>query len=1029
MKKKMYLILIVLFTTCASVMAQVKVNGTITDPDGNGIPGVTIVQKGTTNGTTSNTDGKYFVNVSSSNATLIFSFIGMKPVEEVVNGRTIIHVKMESVNVGIDEVVVTALGITRQSKALTYAAQNVKTDALAEARSLNVISGLSGKIAGLSITPSSTGVGAEAKVLLRGTRSIAGSSEPLYVVDGITLAGGISNLSPDDIESITVLKGANSAALYGSRANNGAIIITTKSGAGAKEGVTVNAGFTWQGSSAILLDHLQNTYGQGAKGIYAAGSTFSWGPEMTGQQVAHWTNNPDNELYGKTYPFSPQPDNVKDFFQRGNEYTSNIQVGINTAKSNAAFSYTNTDASGIVATNNLKGHNLGLRFGSKLSEKLTLDSKVNFIIQDFENQLPTGGAFASEYNNPMRYLYILPRNIRTQDVSEYTFLNAGGQNRQHFWKPNDNGTGNPYWILNNVQNPVKRQRVLSMVSLKYEIIKGLSIMARSAMDAAFAQSEEKFHNDTYIDAPKGKYSKSNSTSREWNSDVLLNYHKVISDFTLDLNGGANHKAYESQSVGGSGNNFFVENLFALSNTENPRPSEGFSKKVVNSAYGFAEFSYKNALFLNVTGRNDWSSTLPAANRSYFYPSVGLTAIVSDLIKFPSVFTHVKLRGSFAEVGNDTNPYSLDRSAQVLTGGLVLLGTTMPNANLKPETTRSLETGFDLRMVNDRIRLNFTYYKTNTFDQLFQVAVPSTSGVGAVFMNGADVQNKGLEITLGVGVVSKKDFSWDIDVNWSKNDSKILELAEGLKELEMGGTWIKRYKLVAGRPFGDQYTKGWLRNDKGEVIIQANGLPAITPGFTVNAANFNPDWLAGVSNSFRYKNFNLSFLVDIRQGGTFVSFTEAVTSGSGIQDYTTIGRAPGSLLFGRDVFKGEVGVNATTVDAVTTYTPNKTPTDAESFWNNIGGRNNPTGEPFVRSASNIRMREMILGYELPKNLVAKTFLSSARISLVGRNLFFIQNKGKYADPEVVKGTSNTLEGETEFALPTTRTYGVSLNFGF
>lgn len=1025
MKKKLYLILIVLFASFASLMAQVKVSGTITDPDGIGIPGVSVIQKGTTNGTSSNIDGKYSISMSSSSAVLQISFVGMKTVEEVVNGRTVINVTMESQNVGVDEVVITAFGISKQSKALTYAAQNVKTASLAEARSLNVVTGLSGKVAGLAITTASTGVGAEAKVLLRGIRSIAGSSEPLYVVDGITLAGSISNLSADNITSISVLKGANAAALYGSRANNGAIIITTKSGAGAKEGLTVDAGFTWQGSSAIMLDKMQNTYGQGAKGAYAPGSTFSWGPEMTGQQVAHWSNDPNYEAFGTDYAFSPQPDNVKDFFQKGNEYTTNVQVGINTAKSNAVFSYTNTDASGIVAHNNLKGHDLSFRFGSKLTEKLTLDSKLNYITREFENQLTTGEG----YNNPMRYLYILPRNIRTQDVQNYQFVNAGGQTRQHFWKPNDNGSGNPYWTLNNIQNPINRQRVLSMVSLKYQIVKDLSIMGRSAMDQAFTQSELKLHNDTYMVASKGGYEKDNSSSREWNSDVLLNYHKVVSDFTLDMNAGANHKLYDSQSVGGTGYNFFIENMFALSNGDNPRPREGFSKKIVNSAYGFGELSYKNALFLNVTGRNDWSSTLPAANRSYFYPSVGLTAIVSDLVDLPAIITHFKLRGSFAQVGNDTNPYSLDRSASIFTGGLVYIGNVMPNVNLKPETTRSLETGFDLRMVKDRIRLNFTYYKTNTFDQLFAVQVPTTSGVASVFQNGADVQNKGAEITLGATVISSKDFSWDIDVNWSKNESKILEIAEGLNELDLASYWFGRYRLIKGQPFGDVYGKGWLRNEKGEVIIQANGLPSVTPGQTVKIANYNPDWLGGISNTFRYKNINLSFLVDMRHGGTFVSLTEAITSGSGIQDYTAIGRASGSLLFGRDVFKGEVGVNATTVGGVTTYTPNETATDAESFWNNIGGRNNPTGEPYVRDASNIRLREMILGYDLPTSLVSKTFLSSARISLVGRNLFFFQNKAKYSDPEVMQGTNNASEGETSFNLPTTRTYGVSLNIGF
>ena len=1018
MRKITILLAFLLFAGLQGAFAQKNIAGKVTSiEDGLGMAGVPVVVKGTTIGTATDIDGNFKLSVPNDAATLVISFIGMKAVELPIGNQTVFNVELAPDILALEDVVVTAFGISRQSKALTYAAQNVKSDALAEARSLNVVQGLSGRIAGLSVTTASTGVGAEAKVLLRGNRSIAGSSQPLYVLDGITLNGGISNLSPDDIASISVLKGANAAALYGSRANNGAIIITTKSGAGAKEGVTTNLGFTWQGSSAIFLDKMQNEYGQGGLGAYSPESILSWGAKMDGQMVDHWSNDPNYNMYGKQYPYSPQPNNFKDYFKMGNSFATNLQVNINNKNSNAAFSYTNTNASGIVATNNLKSDNLSIRYGAKLSEKFTIDSKVNFIRQRFENQFFTGEGF----NNPMRYLYVLPRNIRTQDIQHYQFINSLGQNRQHYWRVNDNGTGNAYWTRYNVTQPENKMRIISMFSLKYQVIKDLSIMGRSAIDETFDATELKLKNDTYTQAINGGYEKMNSSSYDWNSDVLINYHKILSDVTVDLNAGANNKRSEYQQIGGRGYVFNIENLFALGNAANPRPYEDYSQKVVNSVYGFGELSYKNAIFLNITGRNDWSSSLPAANRSYFYPSIGLTAVVNELVTLPELFTHVKLRGSYAQVGNDTDPYKLVRLASI-SNGMITLSSELPNANLKPETTKSLEAGFDLRMIKDRLRISLTYYKTNTINQLFRTPVPAPTGVTSVFQNGADVQNKGLEITLGGEIIATKDFTWDIDVNWSKNTSKILKIAEGFDVLSFGGDFIRNYKLVKGRPFGDVYTKGWLRDDAGNVIIQANGLPAITPGMTVNTANFTPDWLAGISNTFHYKSFTFSSLIDIRQGGTFISITEAISAGSGIQDYTAIGRADGSLLFGRDVFKGEKGV---TVDgAVNTAT-----TNAESFWNNVGGRNNPVGEAFVRDASNVRMREMILGYDLPKSIVSKTFFSSARVSLVGRNLFFFSNKAKYVDPEVMMSTDNTAEGESSFALPTTRTYGVSLNFGF
>ncbi len=1017
MRKIAILLAFLLFAGLQGAFAQKTITGKVTSAeDGLGMAGVPVVVKGTTIGTATDINGAFTLSVPANAATLVVSFIGMKTVEVPIGNQTTFNIVMEQNVLALEDVVVTAFGISRQSKALTYAAQNVSPAALAEARTLNPVTNLSGRVAGLSVTTASTGVGAEAKVLMRGNRSIAGSSQPLYVIDGVPM-GGISNLAPDDIASISVLKGANAAALYGSRANNGVIVITTKSGQGKAEGVAVDLGFTWQGTTAILLDKMQNEYGQGGNGVYSPLAIVSWGPKMDGSQVAHWSPDPNYYMYGKTYAFLPQPNNVKDYFQMGNSLATNLQVTINTAKTNTAFSYTNTNASGIVESNNLHMHNLNLRFGAKLGEKFTLDSKVTVIKQSFENVFATGEGF----DNPMRYLYVLPRNIRTEDIQHFEYVNAAGQVRQHYWRWNDNGTGNAYWTRKRVLKPEDRWRPIGMVSLKWQVLKDLSIMGRSAVDATLTQWENKWYNDTYTMAINGGYGKYNSSSYGWNSDFLINYHKTFGDFVVDANAGGNNYMTEYQMIGGSGTVFNIENLFALNNTANPRPTESYSKKVVNSVYGFAEISWKNAIFLNLTGRNDWSSTLPSANRSYFYPSVGLTAVLSDLITMPEVITALKLRGSYAIVGNDTSPYQLARTATVGTGGIITLSNVLPNANLKPETTKSTELGLDLRLLKDRIRFSFTWYNTNTFDQLFATPVPATSGVASIYQNGANVQNRGVEITLGAAAISGKDFSWDIDLNWSANRSKVLEIAEGFETLSFGNDFIRMYLLKAGAPFGEIYTKGWSRNDKGEVIIQSNGIPAITPGMSVRAANFNPDWLAGINNTLRYKNFNFSALVDFRIGGTFIAFTEAISAGSGIQEYTKIGR-DGTLLFGRDVFKGEVGVT-------TEGAPNTKTCTAEAFWNNVGGRNNPTGEAFIRDATNIRMREMILGYDLPKDIVAKTFFKSARVSLVGRNLFFLLNKADYVDPEIMIGTANTYEGENAFPLPTMRTYGVSLNFGF
>ncbi len=720
MRKIAIFIAFLIFTGLQCAFAQKVISGKITSSeDGIGIIGVTVVVKGTTIGTTTDMNGAFTLSVPADATTLHISYIGMKTVEIPIGTQTVFNVVLEPDILALEDVVVTAFGISRQSKSITYAAQNVTTENLAEARSLTVMSGLSGKVSGMLITTAGQGVGAGNKVILRGNRSIAGSSQPLYVLDGMTLSGGIDNLSPDDIESITVLKGANAAALYGNRANNGVIVVTTKSGKGAREGVTSSIGFTYQASTPIILEKVQNIYGQGSNGIYAKAATVAWGPKMEGQMVEHWSNDPNYELYGQTYPYLPQPDNIRDFFQVGNNFVTNVQTNINSKLSNIVFSYTNTNGEGILDGNDVKGHNMNMRITSNLTQKLSLDTKLNLIREKYGNIFISGETF----ENPVRYLYMLPRNIRTEDIEHYEFINPAGQLRQHYWKVNDNGSGNPYWSLYNAIQPQTRLRGIAMISLKYQILKDLYIQGRSGWDGAYTNTEWLRYNDNYTNAYYGAYRKQNQSSYEWNNDVLLNYNKGFSDFVLDLNAGASHRLYEYEYLRGDGYIFNIENMFALSNlTSQLLPTEDYSKKVVQSVYGFGELSWRNALFLNITGRNDWSSTLPATSRSYFYPSVGLTAVISDLVTLPAVITHLKLRGSYAEVGNDAAAYNLFRTASVSLG-TVALSSSLPNENLKPERTRSIEAGLDLRMVKDKIRLSATWYQTNTYDQLFATPVP------------------------------------------------------------------------------------------------------------------------------------------------------------------------------------------------------------------------------------------------------------------------------------------------------------------
>lgn len=1020
MKKSLLVLFLALFAFHG--MAQVRtVTGTVTDADAP-LPGVSILIKGTNTGTITDIDGQYSISVPDAQSVLVFSYLGYASQERVVGNNTEINVTLSSELEALSEVVVTAFGLEREKKALTYTVQDVSTQELSEARELNVMNSLSGKVAGLSINRSGSGVGGGTRVVLRGNRSISGDSQPLYIVDGVP-ANGIENLNPDDIESINVLKGPNAAALYGSRANNGAIVVNTKRGREGGFQVSVNTSYMFD--QPLIMANFQDVYGQGSGGNYAPGSEFSWGPRMDGSSVAHWS--PDPNRPEDTYSFSPQPDNINDFYQTGHNLATTLAITGGNERNQTYFSYTYTDAAGVVPGNELGRHSINLRLTNKLSEKLTLDSKVNYIRQDIDNQLSQGESFS----NPNRHIMRMPRNITTEDFSRFEYVNEAGLLRQNYFNPGSNGGANPYWTINRNLRKNTSDRLVAFTSLSYELAEGLTVLGRAALDRSFGTREEKLYNDSYIIAQNGRFSVGQSENMEINTDFLITYEKTLSDdWYFNINAGGNSRINRNSALNSNtGQNMVVPNFFALSNTQQVVSNHGVgSPKDVNSLYSFAQIAWKNAIFLDITARNDWSSTLPKDNWSFFYPSVGLNAVVSDLVEFPEWFTFAKVRGSFAEVGNDTSPYQLQRTASFAAGGLggyLSLSTTLPNENLLPETTQSIELGGDFRFLDNRLGVDFTYYKTNSFNQLFTVALPIGSGASSFFTNGGDVQNEGIEVVLNLTPIRRADFNWNITTNFARNISMVNEINDQRPSIVVGGDFLRRYRVEEGKMFGEVYSRGYLRDDEGRVIVGENGVPRTTSGFTVRVANYNPIWLGGIQNSFTYKNFRANFTIDFRQGGSIASLTNAIIYADGMTEETLQGRE-GGLVFGENFMEHETAVKET---ADGTFVPNDIETTAELFWVNMGGRNAPIGEVFSYSATNVRLREAVIGYTIPAAKLESLPLNSVSINFVARNLFFFLNEAKNIDPDVTVGTSAAAQGFDSFGPPTARSFGFNVNLGF
>ncbi len=977
--------------------------------DNAGIASATITVKGTTTATSTAADGSFSIQAPTGRVTLQVSSVGFTSTDQVVEATQnsiVVNLSEEAQQLG--EVVVTALGITKTKKSLNYATQTVETKDLTKARETNVANSLSGKVAGLDVVRSSQGVGSSVRIVLRGDRSInnPNQSQALIIIDGIP--GDMGSLNPDDIASMNVLKGSSASALYGSDAANGAIIITTKKGAAGKAlAITFNS--SYQAEKVVNLRDFQNEYSRGSSGQYLSNAEVAWGAKITGQTVRNWSINPADDTL---ITLRAHPNNFEDFYSIGSTFTNGIGISGGGEKIHAFFSYNNIYGNGIVDNNRFLRHNFNFRVGGNLSDKLSFDTKVTYFDQKTDNFVKSGEDFA----NVNRQILRLPTDIGLDDIkNNYQFYNVDRQLLQNYWRPGSNGGENPYWVKYNNTNSFRANNVKGLGSLTYKFMPNLSLLLRAGLNRYSNNSIDKKFRNTYVIAEEGTFSVNTDSYTETNTDFLLSYNTNIGDFSINANAGGNMKSWRTTSLNSTASALVNENVFTLNNAAPGKLAsrEGLSEYKKNSLYGSTDIGYKKYLVLSLTGRNDWSSALPESNRSYFFGSAGLTAVISDMIQLPDVISLLKLRGSFAETGIDPGPYQTKEYYSISSGGGIAKSQTNPVDTLKPEITSSQEFGIDLGFLNNRITADFTYYKTNSKNQLINVATPPASGYSSKFINAGDVENKGIEITLNVTPIKDKDFTWTFYTNYAKNENKVISIAPNSPEFELGDDgFMTRTRVVEGKPFGEMYSRGYVRSANGQIVVGTNGVPLITAGQTVYIGNSRPDWIGGFGNRFTYKNFELSFLISARMGGTITSFTNANIFGDGMAAETVAGRDG-------FIFDGVTASGAKNTTSIT----------AQQYWSYVGGRNTPAGEIFAYSSSNIRLRELVLSYNIPQSKMAKTPIKGATISFTGRNLFFFKNEAEGFDPELVVSTNSANIGNESFSLPFTRTFGFNLNLNF
>ncbi len=1042
--RHMFCLVAIFLGTTSMTLAQNVVSGVVEDESGPMI-GASVLVKGTTRGTITDLDGQYSVEANQGDI-LEFSYVGYVTQTIQVTSNNI-NVKLVEATDQLDEVVVTALGIKRDRKALGYGVEEIKGDQFTKTKEVNVTNSLAGRIAGLVVNETAGGVSGSTRVILRGATEIAGNNQPLYVIDGVPydntqfgsagtnggydLGDAISALNPDDIEEMSVLKGPAASALYGSRASHGVILITTKKAdtGGAKWSVEYNGTFTVDQQKS-QWDNVQQTYGMGSNGQYDANARSntnkSWGPLAdAGISLTYFD--------GKSHPFKIIPNNTANFFETGFTANNTAVISMQEGKTGIRFTYTDLRNKDILPGSKMSRNILNLRANTSVG-KVDMDFLVNYTHEDVLNR----PALGDDKSNVGKNLMTLSTTYDQSWLKNYQDQNGEYQN----WNGMDPYNVNPYWDINKNENRSKKDLLRMNGKIVYNILPQLRIQATIGAELnRFDFSDFKYPTTPGYEA--GRLQKSSFNNRMINAEFLAVYQDTWGDFDFTATAGANVYDVHNQTTINTGTNMSIRDVTAMSSFEDQSVEENSYNKRIVSVFGSVGLGWKHMLYLDATVRGDKSSTLASGKNLYVYPSVSGSFVFSELIKNKRfILPYGKVRLSFAEVGSDTDPYQLalyySKSQFGYTGYTIgsIYGNTIPNADLKPTRTRSVETGFETKWLRNRISLDFTFYHQVSRDQILAMAVSRASGYEYQMVNAGKIQNQGFEITFGARLVETKDFSWDLNLNWSKNDNKVIKLVDGTPELELAqATWCGVYVAAKeGEQYGAIMGKTFARNDQGQIIVDgATGLPTYTEEAKV-LGNSQWAWTGGFGTTLRYKMVSLTALFDVKVGADLYSMSERAAYESGKSKETLAGRADWyaseEQRRAAGVTSGWTATGGYLVDGVIangdgTYRPNDIFINPEDYWMEVS-RNAP--EMFIYDNSYIKCREITLSLDFPKNwLDKKGIVKSVGLSFVVRNPFTVWKNIKDIDPD--SQYNNSGMGLEYGSLPSRRSYGLNFNIKF
>ncbi|WP_285544307.1 SusC/RagA family TonB-linked outer membrane protein [Dyadobacter frigoris] len=1039
-----------LFTACFSLKLTAQniiINGNVTAATGDLLAGVSVLIKGSSLGITTDAKGAYSISLPSLNSTLVFSAIGFVSQEQAAGKKSRIDVVLLEDTKILNEVVVTALGIKREEKSLGFAAQTINENAVKDAKSNNWVNALSGKVAGLNIQGAGAGPMGSARITLRGESSLnLDNNQALIVVDGVPVSSRItgtgfsshlsadspvdygsslSDINPDDIEKVTVLKGPGATALYGSRAAGGAIIITTKSGVRKDRGigVTVNSNFSvdqinrypdyqleyGEGRTSNYYSYLDSADGPNTGTTVAAGR--AWGPKFNGQSYFQYNpGSPDGKPTERT-PWVAQKDYISGFFQRGTTFSNSVSLEGGTENSSARLSVTHLKNKWIIPNTGFERLNVALSVSQKVSDRLKINGKVNYSNKKSDN-LPMAG-----YNNQsLMYFLILGTtpNLKPEWFKPYWEPGLENIKQRNPFNPTPD---NPYLGMYEMLNKMNKHGVIGNISASYRLSDKLDFQVRTGLDMAyeFRSQQRPFSMTRY---PRGMYREQNVFSYESNTDFLLNYKDKISgiiDVTASVGANAMRQSYDFAGI--YADQLAQPGIYQISNSLDQAVADPLkTKKAINSMYAATQFSYDEKIFLDVTGRNDWSSTLPYGNNSFFYPSVSSSFLINEIFNLPKAVSFAKVRASWAQVGNDTRPYQTARYYDRIYGNSFTNSSTLFNADLKPEITASYEFGLDVRLFKNLIGVDFAYYNNKSRNQILAIPLDPVSGYANAVINAGLINSRGMELKLSAKPVTKKNFSWNTTLLWSRNRSFVRELASGITNqvIYAHNTNVTIEARVGGL-MGDMYGRGFQRSPDGQIVYSSVGLPAALDPETKKWGNAFADWKGSLSNEFTIKNVRVSILLDGQKGGSMFSQTNHKNNTLGKTKVTLPGREDG--IVGQGVVKQPDG----------TFTPNTVKVPASSYYDNYYQITN--AETNIFDASFLKIREMRVEFNLPKALLGKIGVAHSSLAVYGRDLF---NFTKFPgfDPEGGNLNNGTLTPGVELAqFPSTRTMGMNLTLKF